>query len=383
MKKYTRRDFVKLSAVGAVAGALSGGKAYAYELPSGGKQKFTEKIAAEFADELATSLFPEVGVRAGCVIPMLSVANGLIGYSVSYFSGSGDPHGYVVFDINSPSLVSEFSFDYGMLDPYAQISSIDFKSESSASSSQGSTRFLVQIAPFEYGVLRDNGDVVLSGGIAHETAMPIDVLRDAWGDVLIDVMLDLSNYHFGVREFVHGSWTVYPDERVYKECGRFACAVSSMCVCAGFYAGVQFSNTGVPLKTAYDRLWALSNTEVYGQSNSGHDLGKTTNSAIGPAMCQYLKEDWGLSVSSNLLSDPVSFNSFSSCIERGDIGIFAGSLSSDLGHAMPVVGYAIMLDKKANKTYNTLIVNDTWNTGVRYLIFDYDYYTKVGILFRR
>lgn len=92
MKRFNRREFVRLFAAAAASAFVAPKKAFAEE-NSEDLVAFSPSIAIEIADMFASnSLIP--GLTAENPIPLLDLNGNQIGWSVDY-TKNGNPHGYI------------------------------------------------------------------------------------------------------------------------------------------------------------------------------------------------------------------------------------------------------------------------------------------------
>lgn len=380
MVDISRRTFLKLGAIAGASAIVGPDPAFASNEEN--KIKFTADLARQFAEEFASSMQSERQLSAGTPVEFFDTDGLAIGYIVPFNEG-----GYVVFDSTEDSLVSQFSFSEDSASPYGAAISTGRNSRSFKSDPAQSP--LIKVSPFAYCVLDTDNQIAASSFGASFNAEslcqsfnPSSVDPSNWDDIFIPFMSNPGNYSFGLSG-TSPYLIAYSESHIKNSCGRYACAVSAMIHCAEWYCKAQAT-----LPADYTNLWALSGTSVIGYDRQGRPLGSTTNSKIGAATRTHVMQKGGPTLSYSNMSNP-SYSRFMQCIDRGDFGIFScginiedGTTISAEGHAMTVEGYATMLDKSLNRTFETLLVANGWSTGPAYVNLDFAKYTYTyGIIF--
>lgn len=379
-KQLSRRNFIKVALAAGATAAIAPRLAFG---ESRSLIKFTPEIAIEYAEEFAKALNGAGNLTAGRSELLFGADGAPLGYVVEYVDG-GIPHGFIVFDSSQDSLIAQFSFEESVVGPGTAVRNSIARKKGELIAEEDAV--LYKVAPFTYGIGTHGSTEVdlCTGGVC---SLPQEVIArsvdpSTWNDIFIPVFDNLSNYSFGDSGSIP-YFIAYAEEDVKRATGRYACAVSAM-LCAVEYYG----QSAPDVVSEYLDLWSRSKTSTIGFDGSGHILGSTQNSNIGPALTANLSAK-GISVSYSAVESP-GLSVFSRCINRGDMGIFscgivtpsAGGLSEE-GHAMAVEGYAVILDKGANRTFETLMVADGWYYGVAYVNLDFaDCSFTYGITFQ-
>lgn len=339
--------------------------------------EFTEELAIQTADSFAQGICPDKQLRATNPIKFYNNDNQAIGYIVSFYEDE-TPYGYVIFDVTSTDLISEYSITENAQSPYE--TAVQRNSKLSRSASSGGKAY--KLDPITYGyVPTDNEYVYTNSGEQIEADKVIDnynlesrsVTPGTWDVIFIPISSLYEDYKIVDTNYTD-LYCSFTESYVTSMTKHYACVVSAMANCADYYGVMSipaFSND-------YMRLWNLSGTTVLEQTNN-ITYGLTTFSNTGPAFTQFCSEK-GLSVGYGHYSNP-GYGIYKNFIDRGDVGIIhCGIVISESdgsvgrqGHSMAVQGYATLQKKGSGTNVETVMVADGWFEPVRYINLDYNW----------
>lgn len=363
-----------------VAGSLSQA-AIAEEIESSSEGiLFTPEMAVEFAQDFVDSVNPSGDLTASGTTKLYEPSGQAIGYIVDYISDYGDPNGYIIFDNSDESLISEYCFDEGAINPY--VAAVESSQTSSFRSLQEPIETkAVKTSSFVYAAVDPNdgsgvdmyGDEVLPQESASMLRSPIS---GSWDDVF------LGNFGSALYTIVDAQtvpqFISFSETQIEQMTGKYACGVSAMLNAACHYMKSDFSYSQI--SSYYSDLWNRSGTSVY-KVEGGISYGETYSSNYGPALKSFLASK-GVNVI-QAQQNGASFDFYKTTIQSGDVAIFSCGINlpnSDgvigrSGHSMTVEGYATLSSNSTGAYFNALVVADGWTSNARCLNFGYGGYT--------
>lgn len=363
-----RRTFIKgIAIAGASLFAGSAGMAFADQ--SVESIEMTPELATSMAQEFADSLNPSAGLVAGCPVKMYDLEDRALGYVVPYCVHN-KPHGYIVYDNTCESLISEFCFDEGVVDPSTAIR------ESSTPFSAASSSKLYKVGIWDYALCQESSFYDRYGEV-----LPIEISRgdedgshnpSSWDKVLIHI----TDQSYTFSEFNTVPVFVALSESIVEGLtGKYACGVSAMTHAAIHYGIIEWNNSDI--KVAYETLWDLSSTFITSVGSNGIIYGSTYSDKYGLALGAFA-ERRGMNLSYSQMDSP-GFSFFKTAIDGGNVGILSTgiytSATETSSHAMTVEGYCTATNRSGS--FRGLILADGWQGNGRVINIDHPdlYYT--------
>lgn len=270
---------------------------------------------------------PDLSLSTGDPIPLFSVDNTIIGYEVDYYV-AGAPHGYVLFDVTCPSLVSRFTFEKGSTGLY----SLTIASSNSRPINTFSTHpRLFKFNSLEFGSIPDdNSELSLNSG--KSVTLPKTVSRSKpvtdWSNLMVpffDAGYTKRDICYGPRV---GGLTGLTEETITSKRGKYACAVSALYNIAAALPCPNWSSFSNYLidgsdYSQYEEIWSYTSTTVDHSSN-GIDYGSTKYSNIESGFSRYCASK-GRSISSSENYSP-SYNQFKDQASKGRFSVFTATI---------------------------------------------------------
>lgn len=335
-------------------------------------QTENEHNVAEYVMNFVQSIYETPDLRTGDVIPFYSESEQLSGYCVDILDGTR-LNGYVIVKFtNNEPVVSEFSIEPDVINPYMEI--IDrnqLSTDRLTYYSIGENEYQIwdeqtqkaygygeSTAIKDFTAYKEEAKAtVRSGARGQEVSLYSDL--DGWsvisdnyeGTVKSSNLLCVMGFYYG------------NDVEWIKE--KYACAVVALCNLMKYYWNEGYKNISPYFSELYPKLWDYAGTNSDGSTNSGNIYG---------AAAKYIKEvGYGCTYNKFLLD---RYTDFKSAIDNdkpcilsygADFGGKAG------GHSVLVIGYV------ETTAYQYLRVADGWTSSSRYLNFNgYDYNYKDG-----
>lgn len=379
-----RRTFVKLAGAAGLSVAVPATRAIASE----GEDKvvFTEDLAAIAANSFLNSFYPDESLSISSVTQYATIDDVVDGYIVGFSNDSGLPYGYLTVSANAPGLYADFVIEEGTLPPHLtalqQCADPQISALSSTQPELPDGAMVYLINAVQYGVYSPASEqmAVLGGktvdipkpvvmsGIATFGAKPAE-----WKDASISVSDVYKNYTVTNGGNL-SSWVSTTQDRIIAITGRYACSVTALFACAGFHGLVDIWNDA----DAYCELWDLTGTTTDTTNTTpGAWWGSTARANVIPGYREFAARR-GLPVSGRDVVNP-SFNEYVSSINDNKICLMHAGLNNKngirSGHSMAVEGFLQALSNSDYSGLRILQVFDGWNSGVRYINFDFDRYT--------
>lgn len=371
----SRRNFIRLSIAGVAGGWLAPRNSFASE-PNGNPEHlaFTSQVAVDLASRFAEANYSEQFIASN-PIPVIDDAGNHKGWSVDYFQ-SGLPHGYIIFDVDMPSMISRFSFSSDTKNLYESIAS----SSVSTFRSLENEPILVRSSPLDYGAADIRSGLVLEHGNAVRSYNGASLLAEPdkteWKNLVINSMDIFGDPYTVIDENYIGDYWFVTEGDIERNTGTYACAVTALYTIAGLtptnngFLIDPFSDYG-----EYSKIWNYTGTYVY-RSSGGIDYGLTDMDNIAVGFALYCSSK-GHSQAYQSVFSP-SFTRLKNQVNSIRHSLFSGSIirsetGKESGHSMAVGGWATL--KQGNSMLNTLYVFDGWYSD-GYLNFSYNGYTR-------
>ena len=379
-----RRTFVKLAAAAGLSVAVPATRAIASEDED--KVVFTEDLAAIAANSFLNSFYPNEELSISSVTQYATIDDVVDGYIVGFSNESGLPHGYLTVSANAPGLYADFIIEEGALPPHLtalqQCANPQISTLSSTQPELPDGAMVYLINAVQYGVYSPESEqmLVLGGktvdvpksvvmsGVATFGAKPAK-----WKDASISVSDVYKNYTVTNGGNL-SSWVSTTQDRVIAITGRYACVITALFACAGFHGLADPWNDA----DAYCELWDLTGTRTDTTNTTpGAWWGATSRENVVPGYREFAARR-SRSISGRHTANP-DFNEYVSSINNNQICLMHAGLNDEngvrSGHAMTVEGFLQAISNSDYSGLRILQVFDGWNSGVRYINFDFDRYT--------
>lgn len=299
------------------------------------------------------------------------------GYIVSYYK-EGEPFGYIVLDISNDSLISEYVFEKGILNPFVDYSNL-MKSAPAYFQAQNQN-IVVKTDPYTYALVNESTGESVNNYGETETGFISETMQDTavqsvspskWSDIFIRYAE--SSFKINDSKWVTPFLGKSQDEIMSATGGVYACAIVALIDCAEYYDPSFYSDS---LGTTFWRLWNYTGS-YYDSNNSAQ--GYTNNDKLCSGFKQYMSTR-GQAIQTYEQSAP-TWMQYKTNADNWNMSLFcAGIIDTTTGmrsgHTMSVQGYALLEPIGVpNEEIKVLGVHDGWNTYARYLNFYFSNYT--------
>lgn len=344
----------------------------------------TEAIATQIAQAFSDTINSPNELLAKDPLLFFNESGEPEGYIVSYYKEE-EPFGYIVLDSSNDTLISEYVFEKGILNPFVDYSNL-MKSAPTYFQANNSN-IVVKTNPYTYALVNSStGESVNNYGETEapftSTAMQRTTTQSArpsnWRDVF--VQYTESSFKINDSQWVTPFLGRSQDEIMNATGGVYACAIVALIDCAEYYDPSFYSDS---LGTTFWRLWNY--TESYYDSNNSAQ-GYTNNNKPCSGFKQYMSTR-GQTMQTYEQSSPTwmqyKVNADSWNMSLFCAGIIDAATGKRSGHTMSVQGYALLEPIGVlNEEIKVLGVHDGWNTYARYLNFYFSNYTDTyGVFF--
>lgn len=272
---------------------------YAASNQEGDATKVTEEMAIQMAERFEKAVAPDVDLEAQNPLKFYDTDGQAIGYIVDYYNNL-EPYGYVVFDSTGNSPLSEYSIGAGAKNPYNVIV------DSNALSMNGrSAEKLYKTAPFEYGIINEEtneiinnyGEMESADNIESSTSRSGDKDPAEWNDVFFEIQEIYEDYNLIASNHLN-QFIAYSEPYIEEQTGHYACAISALYACAGFYGALDYTDVAGD----YMGLWDATGTTQSDESG-GVVYGSTGIYDIGPGFVEFCS-DKDINVTENTVDNP-------------------------------------------------------------------------------
>ena len=374
----------------AVVTALAPGQAFAQGATSLQTAEVSEDDAVAMAGRIAAACAPDGSLRACNPVKYYDPEDGAKGYIVEYFDNDAQLYGYVVLDEEADGAIAELSWggqDY--LSPYRRAQYVAAEN-GVALNSTDNVSVLIRLSPWDYALLNpttatcftDRGERLTTNEVIMDSPLTSRSTKpEGWEDVFFDDGDLAANYTQVESGFMNGPMFYKSEADTKQITNRYACGVSAMYFCVGFYGAVT-DTSNQAYRNDYISLWQKSNTQATGTTQGGLvTTGTTMLNDLGPAVVSFCS-DRGKSVSYRYLKNP-TFSQFKATTEQNNVAIWGGRPNpNEEGHFMPVLGYRVMQNDSGARI-EILSVLDGWDYPLRGLNPNMNYDWTYGTFFSR
>ena len=338
--------------------------------------KGIEKCVKDVALEWAETVKPDVDFTLGEFKEINVVDSDDPEYTVSYFSNAL-PYGYavVVFQ-NNEAIVKEANINPGQEGIYTDLVDTVIDVTDTSRKKLDIDKQIVELAPMQYGVVaKKKSDKRKKIYDNYRSEMSLDDLSNKsskYADIESIYIYNLSNNNYKVSEKTilkkyKNKSRLFTQGCITDRTSRFCCCTSAAYQIA--YMEGLATDTDHGMRNAYNYLWENSGVKVY-KTQLDIDYGscntrKTKNALVDLAKKKGYKGTENYWVknepSVSWLKDKLKYNR---PILMG-YGINVGGKRQ--GHEISVLGLIRAKKVSSGKTYNYLMVYDTWHNSPTYI----------------
>lgn len=374
-----RRTFLKATAI-VGASAVLPTSALANEDDSA--VVFDKDSANTIASLFALSFYPELNLQVDRMTKYANLNGDASGYIVEY-KKNGSPSGYVILDANAPGTIAEFSIGEHVISPVQASRS---NTIAHMDSDPAPDLPIYRLGLLTFGVLDSERDVLSTNYDEEIDASSIFKSKSSkdpatWNDATIPIANLYRNYTVTEGGSIP-QWMGIDQNRIISLTGRYACTVTALYVCGGYYGLCNTWTDG----NAYVELWDLTNTVTdTSNTNPGAWWGTTYNRDVVPGFTTFASRR-GKTIEGYTTAGKPSFESFINHTRKNQLSLVHAGLNNSqgnrVGHTITVEGFLRAVSKTDSSGLRILQVYDGWYDSVRYINYDFARFTDfVGTFF--
>lgn len=353
-----------------------------------------ESTVTEQALSWCETVYSDVDFEVKDIIPIVDNEGNVYAFSASVWSGD-IPYGYVNVDLTLDFPVYDAAVEQNTNDVFTRI---------------------VQLADNKYGELATDEFyhyIFSPNSICYYIMTKNDKKTfDDYGN-MVDITFDTSLLEYGVvghynynntDEFMETTINkskydlktphklskryYFSQDRIIEETSRYACGVVALTEVM-YQNGIQrkIINNNVSrdsLRNTFNNLWNYSATTVIKTNNDGISFGSTDENMLKNAFeiyCKTINKTGVVTTSSN-----PSAQFFKNAVDNDRSSILCFSYNNNnekKSHAVSVVAYRDVINKKTKKTGTYILVADGWHDTVRYINYnEADIFNRFGLVFQ-